>query len=199
MKRKLQIILVITVAALLLFACAPAPVTPDPSGEIVIVQIDQEGAMRFSPENIVLTAGQPVRLIVQNQGEKSHEFMIGSEVAYRSSDGAPIGFEDDFFEGIDVAGNITLGQGVMLMGIEGMEGMDMGEGMGEEGMGEEGMEEEGEEHGGFMLMSNPSSGTTILEFTVPEDKVGTWIIGCFLDNGSHFEDGMRATLTVVAP
>jgi hypothetical protein len=50
-----------------------------------------------------------------------------------------------------------------------------------------------------MLMTNPDSGVNVIEFTVPADKVGEWTIACFLDNGSHFDDGMPGTLTVVAP
>ena len=53
-----------------------------------------------------------------------------------------------------------------------------------------------DEHHGFMVAQEPSSEPTIIEFTVPEGKVGTWEIACFEDDGDHYNDGMKATLVV---
>ncbi len=72
---------------------------------------------------------------------------------------------------------------------EGDGGMDMGGG------------EEGHHGGMVMLQPGDPSGAepgqvSIIEFTVPADKVGVWGIGCFQEAGQHYEDGMRGTLIV---
>lgn len=206
---------------LILAACGPTGERPDESGEIVILQIDEEGGMRFEPGAIILQAGQRVRIVVENRGEKDHEFMIGRNVV-RSASGAPDGFEIDFFEGIEDLVTVELGANTMLM-IDGETVMmsEMGMGMGEEenmGMGAEEEEDtemgmgEGEagdehedddehdedalDHMGWMLMSPAGSGTTIIEFTVPDDRAGKWEMACFEDDGSHYEDGMKGTVTI---
>jgi hypothetical protein len=127
-------------------------------------------------------------------------------------DGAANGFETDFFEGIEDDVSVDLGEGAMLMidgemvsmdmemdedmDMEMDEDMDMGEegmDMGEEAdmsMGEEAEHDEGMEHMGWMVMNNVDSGTTV---------VGEWEMGCFEDDGAHYDDGMKGTLTVVEP
>jgi plastocyanin len=194
-------ILLSTVAslALILAACGPQGVTPDASGSLNLVQEDSEEGMNFSPDTITLTAGQHVRIMVENHGMKNHEFMIGRNVMYTEA-GAPNGFEVDFFEGIEDQVQVTLGESTSLM-IDGETVMmgGMGEGS-EEGMHDmEGMEEEGMMHMGWMLESPMGSGMTVIEFTVPEGRVGEWEMGCFEDDGAHYDDGMRGTVIVVAP
>ncbi len=211
--------------AVALGACGPSGATPDASGELMLIQIDEEGGMRFEPSDIVLTAGQRVRIVLENQGEKDHEFMVGRDVQY-TDEGAPNGFAVDFFEGIEDLVDVQLGDGAMLMiddVMVSMGGMDMGDegdmdmehadegdmDMGDESdmdMGEEDMEhadESGDEHGmghlGWMVMDAAGSGQTVIEFTVPADRVGEWEMACFEDDGTHFEDGMRGTITVVEP
>lgn len=192
---------VLLVLAFLLAACGPSGVSPDESGELMVIQIDDEGGMRFNPDNIVLTAGQRVRIILENQGEKDHEFMIGQNVI-RMDDGAANGFEVDFFADISDLVEVQLGDMAMLMidgetvdqGVGDMAGMDHGDGGDEmEGMdhGDGGMD-----HLGWMVMNPSGSGITIIEFTVPESLVGEWEMGCFEDDGAHYDDGMRGTLTV---
>lgn len=178
----------ITGFALILAACGGAQgATPDASGTLTIVQEDSEQGMNFSPDTIVLTAGQKVRLVIENSGAKNHEFMIGRTVMYAES-GAPDGFEEDFF--MTIAGQVNtqpaMGAMVMMNG-ETISGMDMG--MGED-MGD---------HMGWMLVSPTGSGQSVIEFTVPEDAVGEWEMGCFEDNGAHYDDGMRGTVIVVQP
>jgi uncharacterized cupredoxin-like copper-binding protein len=200
--KRVALLSVLLGAALALAACGPKGAKPNEQGELLIIQEDLEG-MKFVPETVVLTAGQRVRIILENRGEKAHEFMVGRNVI-RTADGAANGFEVDFFEGVEVKSQ--LGEGAMLM-IDGetvmMGGMDdqgMGEGemaMGEEG--EHGEDEHGMGHMGFMVMSEPASGRTVLEFTVPASAVGEWEMGCFEDDGAHYDDGMRGTLIVVSP
>jgi uncharacterized cupredoxin-like copper-binding protein len=193
--KHIRMIVLLGISVFLLAACGASGATPDASGELSLIQVDDEGGMHFSPGDIVLTAGQKVRIVLENQGEKNHELMIGKNVI-RMANGAPDGFEIDFFEGIEDLVQVQLGMGSMLM-IDGetVMGMDMGEEDGGMDMGGEGEMD----HMGWMLMSPAGSGKTIIEFTVPADKVGEWEMGCFEDEGTHYDDGMRGTLTVVAP
>lgn len=223
MRKLVYWLAIVGAMSLVVAACGPSGATPDPqTGVIRIVQEDDEEGMNFDPETVVLTAGQEVTIILENQGSKDHEFMVGQEVVYTDA-GAPNGFEVDFFEGIEDQVEVNLGDGAMLMidsETVAMGGMSMEEegememeGEGEEGEehgheeGEEHEEEEAEEegmavhmdHSGWMVMDAAGSGPTEITFTVPEDRVGEWIMGCFEDDGTHFDDGMRGTLIVQAP
>jgi len=55
-------------------------------------------------------------------------------------------------------------------------------------------------HAGLMVMLDPapmpSETVTTITFTVPEDKVGDWEMGCFQEQGQHYDDGMRGILIV---
>ena len=57
-----------------------------------------------------------------------------------------------------------------------------------------------DEHTGLMVMIDPKmippDQATVLTFTVPADKVGRWELGCFQEQGQHYDDGMRAVLIV---
>lgn len=215
-KNRFLLLAGLMVIAMLAAACGggPSGVQPDESGELIIIQIDDSGGMRFEPGEIVLTVGQRVRIILENQGSKDHEFMVGQNVI-RTEDGAANGFEVDFFKGIADLVEVELGEGAMLMIDAEMIGMDMEEGMdmedGEEmehdmsAMGDDETmdmdEDEDDEHGmghlGWMVMNAAGSGITIIEFTVTADMVGEWEMGCFEDDGAHYDDGMRGTLIVV--
>lgn len=92
-----------------------------------------------------------------------------------------------------------------LVGMDdgGMDGMDMTTttmDMGSDAPAEDGGDAEDE--GGMVLLepgtpdSSEAGQFSIMEFTIPDDAVGTWEIGCFQEAGQHYEDGMRATLIV---
>ena len=74
--------------------------------------------------------------------------------------------------------------------------------MDEEGEQMEGMEgdehmEEGEHaHSGFMVTVPAAKDTYTMSFTVTEDMLGEWEIGCFLLDGVHYDSGMVGTLNV---
>lgn len=188
--KRLTLISLLAVLSMIVAACgggAPRGAQPDSSGTLNIVQEDAEGGnMNFSPDTIVLTAGQRVRMVIENKGQKNHEFMIGRTVTFNEA-GEPDGFEEDFFSPIADQVDVQLGMGAMVvMNGQVMQGMDMG------GMGEVHAQ-------GWMVMNNVGSGQTVIEFTVPESAVGEWEMGCFQDKGAHYDDGMRGKVVVVAP
>jgi ABC-type Zn2+ transport system substrate-binding protein/surface adhesin len=51
-------------------------------------------------------------------------------------------------------------------------------------------------HSGFMVKVPVSQDIYTMSFTVTEDMVGEWEIGCFLLDGVHYNSGMVGTLTV---
>ncbi len=53
----------------------------------------------------------------------------------------------------------------------------------------------GEDHG-FMVMRDPTESATVT-ITIPADAVGEWDIGCFEEEGAHWDDGMKGKLIVV--
>jgi hypothetical protein len=124
------------------------------------------------------------------------------------------GMEEMHMEGMEMGEGMQMGEGEgMAMGEEPMhkeETMPMGEEpMHKEetmpmeegarvvlpGAHAEGMAMDMDEHHGSMVMLDPGH-TSTLVLTIPEDKVGTWIFGCFQEEGLHFDDGMRGVLIV---
>ena len=193
---------------------------PNDAGEVVVRIVDN----RFEPSTIRVKVGQRVRFVIENQGRHTHEFMVGREPVPGSDyleDDVWTPFEQDFWEGIEV--DIS-GTG-MPMGFPGVEmEMDMGDGQMQDGQMQDGQMQDGQmagegdhaegdggmdmgggeegHHGGMVMLQpgDPSGAepgqVSIIEFTVPADKVGVWGIGCFQEAGQHYEDGMRGTLIV---
>ena len=122
----------------------------------------------FTPDTIEVQVGQKVVLHLTNEGALAHELMIGQNVMMM--EGAPDGFEHNMFEK----------QGPEVMG--GSDEHDMGD------MG-------GMDHG-FMVAMPIGEKDTTLTFTMTEDMVGEWEIGCFSDGGSHFNQGMTGKFIV---
>ncbi len=187
----------------------PFAARPGPDGEVTILLDD----FRFSPSVIRVKAGQKVRLRLRNVGRHTHEFMVGRAARLEDDIWEPPA--PDFFEGLaDVRVEVVRGS-AMPMGFEGMEememggmkgeepmgkegemgGMEMGEGMTGPGIHAEGMVMEMDDLHGSMVMLDPMA-EVIIEFTVPPDKVGTWVFGCFQEEGLHFDGGMRGLLIV---
>ncbi len=99
----------LALAALALAACgeekeeaAATPAATPPAAEETappaaeVIQITM-GEMFFEPKEIRLKEGQQVQIELVNEGVVEHEFMVGREARP-----APGGYEQDFFEGIDV-------------------------------------------------------------------------------------------------
>ncbi len=77
-----------------------------------------------------------------------------------------------------------------------MEDMDMDE---DDDMHMEDMDmEEGDDHAGhgFMVLRQPNE-TARITITIPLDATGEWELGCFEEDGAHWDDGMKGTFTIV--
>lgn len=204
------VLLVVYADSVVAAVTRPFAASPSQASEIEIVLED----FRFTPNVIRVKAGQQVRIKLINKGRHTHEFMVGKEVHLEEGVTEPP--TPDFFEGIEGI-QVEAKGSAMPMGFPGMEGMPMGEmggmemgkpmemeqgmPMGEgarvvlEGAHAEGMVMEMGEHHGAMVMLDPTAEAT-LTLTVPTDKVGTWVFGCFQEEGLHFDSGMRGVLIV---
>jgi len=141
----------------------------------------------FTPADLEFQVGQEVTLNLTNSGALEHEIMFGRDVMMM--DGMPNGFNIDMFETADVEPDVSVEMS-METEAEGEEHTEGDEHSGEE----EHMEEDG--HSGFMVKVPVSQDIYTMSFTVTEDMVGEWEIGCFLLDGVHYNSGMVGTLTV---
>lgn len=134
--------------------------------EPVSIDIDMK-EYSFTPDKLDFKVGQQVTLNLTNSGQLQHEIMFGREVV--TMDNRPAGYSVDMFEAGGVQPEVT----------------QVGE--------PEEMEEE--MHEGFMVAS-PVGGTATIKFTVTEGMLGEWEIGCFEQEGVHYDAGMKGSVTV---
>lgn len=193
----------------------PASSAPTVSLKVAPLEVTIEmSEYQFSPAEIEAKVGQDVTLTLVNVGALEHELMIGKDVEMH--DGHPSGYEIDMFRTADIIP--TVHGGGMLMahdeaGHQAEGDMAMAEDDHEEGMAmegdehEEGMAMEGEDHadgmtmnlegeGALMVMMPVDAETTTVSFTVTEDMIGEWEMGCFQLDGVHYNSGMVGTFTV---
>jgi uncharacterized cupredoxin-like copper-binding protein len=126
---------------------------------------------KFDPSSLEFKVGQQVTLELVNNGQLQHEIMIGREVM--KMDNRPSGYQVDLFEagGVEPEVNII-----------------------EEGhMTEAANEEEG--HAGFMLVLG-AGGRGTMTFNVTDGMAGEWEIGCFEQEGVHYDAGMHGPATI---
>lgn len=124
---------------------------------------------KFTPDTIRVKAGQEVRILLENKGEKEHEILIGRQV--NMEEGVPGGFESDLFD-----------HDPSLVQASGSEGFHQGS------------PEEIADEGYHVELEPGATGTLV--FTIPASKAGEWEMGCFIDDGQHYEEGMHGTLIV---
>ena len=124
----------------------------------------------FNPATIEVNVGQQVTLDLVNLGTLEHEIMFGRDVMMM--DNRPAGYQQDMFE---------------VGGVEPQVEMVAGE------MGEH---EEEEGHTGFMVLLPSTNDRATLTFTVTEAMVGEWEMGCFEQEGVHYDAGMVGTFIV---
>lgn len=127
----------------------------------------------FSPDTIEVQVGQEVTIHLVNAGALNHEFMVGRDAMMM--EGMASGYEHNMFEGHDP----------MVMGGDEHDESEAGH--------DESMEDM--DHG-FMVLVPAREEEKTMTFTVTEDMVGEWEIGCFTDGGSHYSQGMVGTFIV---
>lgn len=176
--RSVFLFLLLGLAALLLTACGAAA-TPEPVNLTI-----EMSEYAFSPDQIDLKVGQEVTFTIVNAGALEHEIMFGREVMM--TDGRPSGYMMDMFESAHVEPQVMMETG-MEMGDEHQDEADDHN---------EGDEHEGEDHHGFMVYLPAGDDEATMTFTVTEEMVGEWEIGCFELDGVHYDAGMIGTLVV---
>lgn len=124
---------------------------------------------KFDPDTIQVKAGQEVTLRLVNEGEKEHEILFGRNL--KMEEGAPGGYEVDLFERDPNQVEASGGEGF-----------------------HEGTPEEIAEEGYHVELEPGAEGTLV--FTVPASKAGEWEMGCFIDDGAHYDEGMKGTFVV---
>jgi plastocyanin len=188
MPKNVLILLVVVLSGLILAGCASK--TPEP----VSFTIDMT-EYAFSPETLEVEVGQQVTLNLVNKGQLPHEIMFGRDVVMVNN--RPSGYEHDMFD--------EAGVEPMVMGMEEDEHMgEEDEQMGEEDEHMEGDDHEEDEHAdesdlaheGFMVLLKETGDQGTISFTVTEDMVGEWEIGCFELDGVHYDAGMVGTFVV---
>jgi plastocyanin len=175
--RKIVWITLLAAIPLILAACS-SQAPPEPL-EMTIDMTEYA----FTPADLEFQVGQEVTLHLTNSGALEHEIMFGREVMM--TDGMPNGYMVDMFESAGVEPVVTV------------EKSEDGEHEEDEHVeGDEHTEEDEHAHSGFMVKVPVSHDTYTMSFTVTEDMVGEWEIGCFLLDGVHYNSGMVGALTV---
>jgi uncharacterized cupredoxin-like copper-binding protein len=121
----------------------------------------------FTPANLELKVGQKVTLNLVNKGALQHEIMFGREVV--KTNNRPAGYQEDMFAAGGVEPEVT--QSAMPEEVE-------------------------EGHSGFMVVV-PVGAQATMTFEVTEGMIGDWEIGCFEQDGVHYDAGMKGSATVV--
>ena len=134
----------------------------------VRIDIDM-GEYSFSPEDLNLKVGQQVTINLSNSGQIQHEVMFGREMT--KVDNRPAGYKEDMFAAGGVEPQVTH-------------------------VGEPEAEHDDEMmHSGFMI-ALPPEGTATMTFTVTEGMLGDWEMGCFEQDGVHYDAGMIGSVSV---
>lgn len=167
MKKLRFVLLWLASISLLLAACAAK--TPEPVKYTI-----QMSEFAYSPSEIQAKVGQEVTIELINNGALGHELMIGRDV--KMTNNRPNGFEHDMFEEAHVEPKVMGGmQSDMEMGSDGMQ----------------------DQHAGFMVGIPTGGENATITFTATKDMVGEWEIGCFEQDGVHYDAGMNGKLVVV--
>jgi plastocyanin len=155
---------------LLLAACSGGQPESSAKPEPVKFTIEMT-EFAFQPAELQAKVGQEVTIDLVNSGALEHELMIGRDVKMTNS--RPDGYEHDMFASAQAE--------PMVMGGK-VDGMDMS---GHDG-----------EHTGFMVIVPNGSEKATVTFTTTEDMVGEWEIGCFSQDGVHYDAGMKGKFVV---
>lgn len=162
--------LLLAATVLILAACAGRPPQSSTQLEPVIYRMEMT-EFAFQPAELQAKVGQEVTIELVNSGALEHELMIGREVKMNGS--RPDGYQQDLFAAAHT-------EPVVMGGKE--DSTDMSS--------------HGSEHSGFMVILPTGSEKATVTFTATEDMVGEWEIGCFSQQGVHYDAGMKGKLVV---
>jgi uncharacterized cupredoxin-like copper-binding protein len=121
---------------------------------------------KFTPAALELKVGQQVTLNLTNSGQLPHSVMFGRGVEMVNN--RPAAYQTDMFAGGE--------QPQVTQDIQPEAGAEMA-------------------HDGFMVVL-PVGAKATVTFTVTDDMVGTWEMGCFEQDGVHYDAGMKGPVTV---
>ena len=125
---------------------------------------------KFEPAQIEVEVGQQVTIELVNSGQLAHEIMFGRMVM--KDNNRPHSYETDMFEAAHIQPTLTHADGSPM----------------------EASHEAG--HEGFMVVLEKTGDKAVMTFEVTEDMVGDWEMGCFEQDGVHYDAGMVGTFTV---
>ena len=125
---------------------------------------------KFDPQQIDVKVGQVVTLELVNSGQLAHEIMFGKMVMVENN--RPRGYETDMFAVANVMPTVSDASGAPM----------------------EASHEIG--HEGFMVVLEKTGDRANLTFEVTEEMVGDWEMGCFEQDGVHYDAGMIGTFSV---
>jgi hypothetical protein len=201
MKQKLfsTILILFTTGLLVLTACGDSP---PPAPVSITIELDEFSYLVHDFDLKDFRVGQEVTLTLVNSGVLEHEIMFGRNLV-SGGNGMPMGYEIDFFVSAGVEPIVEMTETVENDQHEddhseevmdnGMEEMDNDDGeldhADEEADGDHG-------HAGFMVSIAPGEEGYTIQFTVTEDMIGEWEIGCFLLEGVHYTSGMFLEMQV---
>ncbi|MCO6453066.1 MAG: hypothetical protein J5I90_19940 [Caldilineales bacterium] len=154
---------------ILLAACGGAPVEP------VRYTIDMT-EYAFNPNTLEFKVGQDIEITLTNSGQLAHEIMFGRDVMKMNN--RPAGFQTDLFAAGGVEPEVVM-----------MESHD------ESGMDNHGEEDE-MQHEGFMVLLPKGESQATMKFKVTPQMAGEWEMGCFEQDGVHYDAGMKGVVTI---
>ncbi len=125
----------------------------------------------FIPSTIEARVGQEVILEFINKGKLSHEVMFGQEVVKVNQ--RPRGYKTDMFKTGGIKPQVTYLRGKPPS-----------------------LSEEHEEHSGFMLVLSQIDDSAMIKFIVTKNMIGEWEMGCFEQDGVHYDAGMKGIFLV---
>ena len=127
----------------------------------------------FTPATFEVQVGQQVTLEMVNHGALPHELMIGREVVYEND--RPNGYRYDLFA--------ETGASPAVMNMEEHQSHIM-------------QDEHGHGSQSFMVTLPEGGHSMTVTFLVTEQMIGEWELGCFEQDGVHYEAGMNGRLVV---
>ena len=123
----------------------------------------------YTPATMQVKVGETLTLKLVNDGQLSHEIMFGKQV--KKVGNRPAGYEIDLFDYAGVVPEVKILSGDVTT-------------------------HQADSHSGFMLTFPKKGDSAALTFPITAKMVGEWEIGCFSQDGVHYDAGMKGKLAV---